>query len=276
MATGSQPIPSYERRLILFLDILGFREIVNGTTTNPKALRTVLSAIDSISELREPDLFTSKQVSQFSDSIVVSFSISEKAAVFSLVNGVALTIITIVDHGFLVRGAVTVGDLIHTDKYLIGPAMVRAYEMESKEAANPRVIFDPQILTVARRYHAAQNSPDDEEGYIRSLLTHDVDGKLYFDFVSWGSVVEEAGVEANLYGEYLFKIGKMAAECLRHENISVIRKGCWLLQHYLAAVDEIAAERPESAFYSENLELCSSIGGFPRYKELSKIAEANI
>lgn len=219
--TEAATIPQYEQRLVLFLDILGFREIVDGTVRDPKALQAVLAAIDSISELHEPDIHESKQVSQFSDSIVVSFAISEESAVFWLVNDVALTIITLVEQGFLLRGGVTVGDLIHTDKHVVGPALVRAYEMESKEAVNPRVIFDPKILAVARQYHADQHSPEEEEQYICDLLTEDSDGKLYFNFVSWHYTVAEAGADADGYASYLFRIGEMSAKRLQHSDPNV-------------------------------------------------------
>lgn len=38
---------------------------------------------------------------------------------------------------------VTVGDLLHTERHLVSPAMVKAYELESKVAKFPRVLLDP-------------------------------------------------------------------------------------------------------------------------------------
>ncbi len=276
MTKAANKKPQYEQRLVLFLDILGFREIVDGTVGDPKALQAVIAAVDSISELREPDIHESKQVSQFSDSIVVSFAISEESAVFWLVNDVALTIVSLVGQGFLLRGGVTIGEMVHTEEYLLGPALVRAYEMESKEAINPRVIFDPEILNVARRYHGDQHSPEQEVQYVLDLLTEDADGKLYYDFVSWNGVVAQAGVDGDLYGTYLLQIGEMAAARLQHKALSVVRKGQWLLKHYIAAVNVIAETPSDSHFCLENEELCASIKSFPRYEDLAKAAEARL
>jgi hypothetical protein len=113
------PTATYEPRLILFLDILGLREIVADTTKDPEALRLLIAAIDAISELSTDDVPGSKQVSQFSDSIVVSYALTEQSAVFFLVNEVALTIINLAFRGFLLRGAITAGDLVHTNRHLV-------------------------------------------------------------------------------------------------------------------------------------------------------------
>jgi len=46
-------------------------------------------------------------------------------------------------NGFYLRGAATVGNLIHDTACVFGPALIRAYELESKEAKFPRIILDP-------------------------------------------------------------------------------------------------------------------------------------
>ena len=127
--------PKYEQRLILFLDFLGFKEIVEGTvgTNNLDAL---LGAIDHLYEIGsdDKDLYSSACATTFSDLSASSYGVREQSAVFNLLLDIAYAVIGLVNRGFLVRGAVTIGELVHTKKYLVGPAMVRAYEMESKEA----------------------------------------------------------------------------------------------------------------------------------------------
>jgi hypothetical protein len=50
--------------------------------------------------------------------------------------------------GFWIRGAVTVG-LIHHDEHIVfGPALNRAYELESKVAIYPRILIDAPALAV--------------------------------------------------------------------------------------------------------------------------------
>lgn len=267
---------AYEERLVLFLDILGFREIIADTRSNPEILKRILGAIDEIGEFRQPNVHESKRVSQFSDSIVVSFAISEESAVFWLVNDLALTIINLVDAGFLVRGGVTVGDLIHTGHYLVGPALVRAYEMESRLAVNPRVIFDPILLTAARKYHAKHHTPDEEEQFVLGLLATDVDGQLYFNYASWHYVVNKAGADHRLYVRYLSRLGEMAAARMQHGDVAVVRKGLWLWEHYNRALDELCEGWTEEAIQADTDGFRDSVQALPRHADLARRARARV
>ena len=44
--------------------------------------------------------------------------------------------------GYLFRGGITVGDIVHDDECVFGPGLVRAYELESKVAQYPRFVLD--------------------------------------------------------------------------------------------------------------------------------------
>ena len=46
-----------------------------------------------------------------------------------------------------IRGAITIGELIHTENGIImGPALIEAYELESKFAKYPRIILSEKLL----------------------------------------------------------------------------------------------------------------------------------
>jgi hypothetical protein len=47
--------------------------------------------------------------------------------------------------GLLIRGAITIGDIVHDDSIVFGPALNRAYELESQQAIYPRIILDPDV-----------------------------------------------------------------------------------------------------------------------------------
>jgi hypothetical protein len=50
--------------------------------------------------------------------------------------------------GFWIRGGITIGELVHNNDVVFGPALNRAHELESKVAEYPRIIFDPVIFPV--------------------------------------------------------------------------------------------------------------------------------
>jgi len=256
--------PRYEHRLILFLDFLGFKEIVGQTERDPDALRRLIAALDDVGRIGEAALFRSQRVTQFSDSVVLSYRVAEPSGVFWMLNSIALTVISLAERGFLLRGAVTIGQLHHTRRHVVGPAMVRAYEMESTQARYPRVIVDPAVIPLARRRRNEDHTPDDEEEYVRAFLAEDDDGRLFFDYVSWQPVVAVAGGDDDRYPNYLATMAALIRAGLAHEDPSVVAKYVWVHERYDAAV-ALFADMPADAAYRRSYpDNCAAIEALPR------------
>jgi hypothetical protein len=272
----SRRAPAYQRRLILFIDFLGFKEVVASTENDPDALARLVSAMDDIGRLGEASIFRSQRVTQFSDSVVMSYRVTEPSGVFWMMNAIALTIISLAERGFLLRGAVTVGDLHHTSRHVVGPAMVRAYEMESREARYPRVIIDPAVIQHARRRRNEDHTPDDEEGYVRSFMAEDADGRLFIDYISWNAVVAVAGADDLGYPEYLATLSRLLRDGLGHEDPRVAEKYLWLHPRYLAVLDLFGGFPGDAPYRVENPENCEFIENLPRMTRLANAAQRRL
>jgi len=122
-------------------------------------------------------------------------------------------------------------------------------------------------------YHAWQNSPAEEVGYIRSLLTKDDDGEYFFDYVSWSSVVAEAGGEAKLYDAYLETLGTLVGRGLRKKDARVKEKYLWLHKRYIATIDEILSQSADSKWYRQNVATVVMARRLKRYTALAADAE---
>jgi hypothetical protein len=48
--------------------------------------------------------------------------------------------------GFLVRGGITIGDIVHDEEVVFGPALNRAYHLEHDIAKYPRIVVDPEVV----------------------------------------------------------------------------------------------------------------------------------
>jgi hypothetical protein len=48
--------------------------------------------------------------------------------------------------GFLLRGGITVGDVVHDDECVFGPGLNRAHELESEIAHYPRFALDRDVV----------------------------------------------------------------------------------------------------------------------------------
>lgn len=155
----------YEDRYCLFLDILGFQSLVDGSANfkkgdpEKKSLQSLLAALQQIKEgVNYKDAVevsgrmkhTSRKVSQFSDSVIVSYKKDEpySAGITSIIMHVHQLQLQMTARGILFRGAVTVGKLYHDDSFVLGPALNEAVALE-KLAAYPRVILDAVILDEA-------------------------------------------------------------------------------------------------------------------------------
>lgn len=266
----------YERRIIFFIDFLGFKEVVASTEHDPAELTRLVAALNAIGSVGDDKIFDSQQVSQFSDSVVMSYRVDEQSGVFWMVNEIALAVISLAERGFLLRGAVTLGDLYHTPRHVVGPAMVRAYEMESRVARYPRVIVDPAIVDLAGQHPSNDHSPDDEEGYVRKFIAEDADGQLFIDYISWDAVVAVAGADDLGYPAYLRTLSHLLHGGLSHADPNVTEKYLWLHPRYLSALDKICELPNDHPYRLENPDNCHFIEKLPRLTELAETAQEQV
>jgi hypothetical protein len=240
------PDNEYEHRIVLFVDFLAFKAHVDRTVSEPEFLDRLIKAVKMLRKVgMERDFFPSQQLTHFSDSVVLSYKVTETSAVFWLLNQIQLAIINLADQGFLVRGAVTAGAMLHTKKNLVGPAMVEAYRLESTVAKYPRVLVDKSLLEIARKYRSEGHAPDEEERYARSSLI-DEDGLLWLDYISFKSVVVVAGCEQEDYPGYIARLGRLIREGLGSREPGVLSKYLWLHRRYKNEVRGYRAMPPHS------------------------------
>lgn len=257
----------YEQRLVLFLDFLGFREIIQRTEKEPDLLSKVLGAMKRVGEISADDrkFHHSQQVTQFSDCIVVSYKVEEESAVFWLLNEISYCVVELAYSGFLLRGALTIGDLYHTSEHVVGPGLVTAYELESNLAIYPRIIVDEKVFGVARNAKSEIHTADEELDYVQKFLKKDDDGWFYYDYVSFESVVETTGCEMDEYPDYIFELGQTIKRGLKHKRADVLNKYLWLYRQYIREIERVT-NIPEGDYrrvqYEEFVEAFEAIPKF--------------
>jgi hypothetical protein len=141
--------PSYERRVVVFYDVLGWRARIAEAGTDPVKigeLRRIILGSTRITRLSAEDFSESDiRISSFSDNIVVSVPVSQ-LGLYQLLGSVGCLVLAAASNGFLVRGGVTIGDVVHDSECVFGPGLNRAYELESTVAKLPRVVIDEVVL----------------------------------------------------------------------------------------------------------------------------------
>jgi len=161
----------YSKRIIAFVDILGFKEIIRESDKDTSKITTIYEVLDYLKKLGDSNNWTTDLLSveesaqykgmdkfnvkdninstSFSDSIVVSIELDDN------INEMASTLIVnlayigtiLIKKGILIRGGITTGNLVHNeDGIVFGQGLIDAYMLESKAAKFPRIILSNKLI----------------------------------------------------------------------------------------------------------------------------------
>ena len=228
----------YEDRILAFVDILGFKSIVQQSACNPQEQKRILNAMEIIHSYKE---FNDTgfgnglrkfgvQVTTFSDSAILSYPMSFDGGLFLVLLDLIHLQIDLSNLGIFIRGGVTIGPAYHNEYNAFGPAMNDAYELESKKAKFPRIILTEQTLVngiAASKSH--QNSFD--IALLNSIVARDTDGFYYLDYLRQFQELDHPEYE---YYDWLARIRSHLVYNLNlyYANEEVYPKYQWMLAYW--------------------------------------------
>jgi hypothetical protein len=135
---------NYEHRLVAFFDILGWRNEIAAAGSDPKRIARLAAAVRMFNANASAVGDAGARLTTFSDNVVFSKPYAE-GDVEWLLQSLAVTQLGLAVQGLWMRGGVTIGDIHHDDHIVFGPALNRAYELESKIADMPRIMIDANV-----------------------------------------------------------------------------------------------------------------------------------
>ncbi len=163
--------PQYENRLIAYIDILGFKEIIKQSETDNSKLKLIHESLNflkgfekpeewdlSLIELEESaqmkginkfDISSKVACTCFSDLIVVSVKVNNdfNKILSTLVTNLSYIGAKLMTDKILIRGAITYGKLIHSnDGIIMGQGLIDAYNLEVVVSKFPRIILSNKLL----------------------------------------------------------------------------------------------------------------------------------
>ena len=203
----------YENRVVFFFDILGFRDLISKEfEKNPNNSEKIYEAFEFINKFYEdeiPDKYNpSKQITFFSDSLV----------------------------GIVMRGGISVGKLLHNEKYLFGPAFIDAYDIESNIAIYPRIICKDSIIILSQKGKPLNSARQDLEIFTQ-IVRQDSDKFWYIDYIENIESLFNTGVEQI---EYLTTAYNFIKESLSQNPVGrVNEKYQWLKRKYNSVAKDI-------------------------------------
>ena len=189
--TTSEESHPYSNRLVVYLDILGFKERIKDTRDDKEGnpcepwrvnqISALMKAIDDYINAKTPKNRRSGkrlydlQYHQFSDCVVISIEDPSPESfkwIFSLIKSLHRGMM---DGLYLLRGGICMGKLLHDQNKVFGPALVDAYILESKCAVYPRVILSQEVISKIKALG--------EMSAMISLIEQDSDGFWYVDYI---------------------------------------------------------------------------------------------
>ena len=173
----------YSRRVVAFIDVLGFADKVSASTRDAQvfqAIQTMLADTRRVARRLSPDgtmdeRLRSIRTQMFSDTVVISSQDLSEAAVTTVAQMAMLFQVNAVVDGFLLRGAIAVGEHYEDGEVMFGPAILDAYHLE-RRANWPRVVVGPSVLEYV--------SPDYLLNGRGDYLLQADDGLYYLDYLT--------------------------------------------------------------------------------------------
>jgi hypothetical protein len=253
---------NYEKRVCCFIDILGFKQHLSETinpdgTDNIDKINSIISIIDFTKHITGGfDFSNTRTVTYFSDSLVISYEYNEKSQLFWTLLNLQYISMELANKGFLVRGGVAIGKLIHNEQIIFGPALVDAYKIESEISIFPRIIVDNKVIEEGVKYRSNHNTEQEEELYIKDIITKDFDDVYYIDYIQKISS-ELDNSEMGLY----YYIVKLKTNFFKADskNKKVNQKLGWLKTKINELISNIKNNIKNSDFSPETIESYSEL-----------------
>ena len=246
----------YEDRIVVFIDILGFSEIIKSNTEKNatidiEKLINVFNNISKAFNLHNEywETTKTKQGTHFSDSIVISYKVEEIEEIIPAIIDIQHLIAELINLKIILRGAITKGKLLHTDKMLFGPALIEAYEMETKKAKYPRIIFETKLINEILSL-SSNKVASNLNFRMKDLVSKDQDGFYYIDYFfndgflrvikTYSDSIKQKSKFYNNYKEYLKLLKSLILVGLNHKNPCVSSKYQWMREKYNSAIERIS------------------------------------
>jgi len=169
------PEPSYGNKLVTYIDILGFSDLITRNQDDASkpsavllALRLASDEVTGVSPYPEANPEDFFHFATFSDHVVRSTDVRDPAKLADVVAWefyrLALCQLSLASgledpfdpssapNPVLIRGGICVGKLFFLEdrRTVFGPALVRSHELESQEAIFPRIVVDRGLIRQSR------------------------------------------------------------------------------------------------------------------------------
>jgi len=246
----------YENRLVAFIDILGFKEIVKESKDNTDKINLLYSVLNYLKDWETSENWDLKLIeieedaqkkgvdnfditgktnsTSFSDSIVVSVKIDDNVneMTSTLISNLGYIGAILLEQGLLFRGGLTIGNIVHNEfGTVFGQGLIDAYLLESNSAKYPRIILSDKLIKLLNYPLETKRNRYPYHQYIKRFD----DGCVGIHQMIYYQVVQNStAITQEKLLESLDKVRKViiAGLDLSFEKTNVYEKYQWLANQY--------------------------------------------
>lgn len=167
-----------EPRIIAYFDILGYKEFLKDSDNDEyellSSIRTEFSKLNAVND-KYAETNNALRIKTFSDNVIMAIkptaTSAERNALDFLARMICIVQLLFVErHNLLIRGSFLYGNILIDDTMVFGEGLVKAAELEAKDAIYPRIIVDDSIT---KRFG--------DSVFTAPYIAEDHDGKPYLD-----------------------------------------------------------------------------------------------
>ena len=246
----------YEERIVAFIDILGFKEIIKQSEKDSSKVELIYSVLEFLKNWETSEKWDLKLVeieedaqykgvenfdirgktnsTAFSDSILVSVKVDNNVneMTSTLIANLAYIGAVLLERGILIRGGLTIGNIFHNQKGTVfGQGLIEAFQLESHYAKYPRIILSDKLI---RKLIYPLTTKKDRFPY-HQYLDRFEDGCVGFHQMQYYQVMESwEEMTTDKLTNSLEKVREVILKGLDNsfENPSVFDKYQWLKKQY--------------------------------------------
>jgi hypothetical protein len=173
-------LPTYSNRVVAFIDILGFKELIRDDRE-----ADIFAALKLAKESENGQFHNAPgmRLTAFSDSIVVSDEVGDGFGYVRLLHFTSYLVWQLLEMGVLTRGGIGHGRLHHENGIVFGHALIEAYELESKQAIYPRILVPESVRDAHVKWEITARGEVGREP-AQSIFRADFDGNLHLNILS--------------------------------------------------------------------------------------------
>lgn len=197
-----------KQHFVAFLDILGFKEMVRSDMEgkNNVNLTKLFRCHQSAAHIFKDGIDC--QISQFSDSIVISKPYAAESFEWFAIC-IAQYQQLLLNEGMLCRGGIAVNEHFSNGTFTFSAGLIDAYRVESKTARYPRVVVSPEVMDLIF---------PDKKTHPTFLIQED-DGLFFIDYI---------GFDLRKRKRLADSINQVVTSIFSNAESSVREKGQWL------------------------------------------------